>query len=266
MTRTPRVGGLDGCRRGWVLVTLPAWPTPLDPDDPGTVELAVVAHLADAADRTRRRTRPDGLALLCVDMPIGLAEAGPRACDVDARRRLGPRRASVFPAPVRGVLEATDHADANARHREIDGRGLSVQAWNLVPKIREVDAWITPADQRRVVETHPELAFAALADGVPLPHTKRTPAGQALRLDLLRPLVGDLLARPRPPGAAADDVLDAAALALCARDLAARAADDPPGPIAGLLRVAPTDTRGLRMAVAPPANLVGPPGGPPRDR
>lgn len=43
-------------------------------------------------------------AAVGVDMPIGLAEEGPRACDGLARARLGPRRSSVFPAPSRRLL------------------------------------------------------------------------------------------------------------------------------------------------------------------
>ena len=46
---------------------------------------------------------------------------------------------------------------------------MSVQTWHLVPKIREVDA---VADDPRLVEVHPELAFAALAGTGPLASKK----------------------------------------------------------------------------------------------
>ena len=243
--RWPRqVGGLDGCRNGWVLVTLDtlgaASPAP---ECATAATVRRIATFAEVADRTRLPAHhPEHLSLLAVDMPIGLTDAGPRACDSEARRRLGPRRASVFPAPIRPVLDAADHAEATARHRAVDGRGLSIQAWNLVPKIREVDDWITAADQLRVVETHPELAFAALAGGAPRPDPKRSPAGRADRERLLRPYVGALA---HLSGAARDDVLDAAALALAAATLV-RA-----GGLASLLRDAPRDARGLAMVVAP---------------
>jgi len=130
--------------------------------------------------------------VIAIDIPIGLPTAGPRACDREARRLVGPRRSSVFPAPPRPSLSASTFADTT---------GLSMQSWNLVPKIREVDeAW-----EPRVVEAFPELVFAVLA-GAPMTHSKRTPEGQAERLASL-----GMKAAPRLTGATADDVLDAIA-------------------------------------------------------
>lgn len=142
---------------------------------------------------------------IAIDIPIGLLDAGARACDVEARRRLGPRRASVFPAPARPMLSAATYSDALAIG------GLSKQAFNLIPKIRDVDAHMTPRRQRRVVEAHPELGFAMLL-GRPCAAPKRTPEGLAER----RAAVSISVERP-PPGAKWDDVLDACALIPTAR-------------------------------------------------
>jgi predicted RNase H-like nuclease len=106
------------------------------------------------------------------------------------------------------VLDATDHADACERSRRAIGVGVSIQAWNLVPKIRELDAVMTPDRQRRVRETHPELAFARLA-GEPMADPKRSPAGRSARCAAVGLGVSDL---PRLPGATPDDILDAIAL------------------------------------------------------
>jgi predicted RNase H-like nuclease len=138
-------------------------------------------------------------------MPIGLPDRGPRACDIEARRRLGPRRSSVFPAPLRPMLDAPTYADA------LSIAGLSKQAYNLIPKIREVDALMAPDRQRTVVEVHPELCFARLL-GHPCRSPKRTVEGRAERLAVL-----DLTIERPPPGAAWDDVLDACALTETAR-------------------------------------------------
>ena len=147
----------------------------------------------------------DVLALVdgpvAVDMPIGLPAVGRRACDALARSMLGPRRASVFPVPVRSALAATSFADVT---------GLSIQGWNLVPKIREVDACWEP----RVFECSPELSFAVAA-GAPMAHPKRTPEGRAERLAVL----GEVTTAAR--GAAGHDVLDAHACLLTARRIAA---------------------------------------------
>ncbi len=204
-----RVAGVDGCRGGWVVVTVDAGGA----RRPATIE--VCATFAEVAARSFRA--------IAVDMPIGLPDAGPRAADVATRAVLGPRRSSVFPAPVRAVLDAFDHPAASARQRVIDGRGLSVQAWNLVPKIREVDTVVRAEGDDRIREAHPEAAFAALA-GAPLADAKRTAAGAATRRTLLRRAlaeVGPLLGEPPPRGAAPDDVLDAAVLAWTARRLVA---------------------------------------------
>ena len=93
--------------------------------------------------------------------------------------------------------------------------GLSKQAFHLIPKIREVDAAMTPRRQRTVVEVHPELCFARLL-GAPCAAPKRTADGRSERRTAID------LALDRPPiGAAWDDVLDACALVETARRLAA---------------------------------------------
>lgn len=139
--------------------------------------------------------------VIAVDMPIGLPASGRRACDTAARVALGPRRSSVFPVPTRPALAATSFAEVT---------GLSIQAWNLVPKIREVDACWLP----RVVECSPELSFAVAA-GAPMTHRKHTPEGRAERLAVL----GDVVTAAK--GAATHDVLDAHACLLTARRVAA---------------------------------------------
>jgi predicted RNase H-like nuclease len=90
-----------------------------------------------------------------------------------------------------------------------------VQLWNILYKIREIDAVITVDLQRRVREGHPETSFALLA-GAPLRFNKKTPQGAAERRELLAPHFGRI---SRVPGAAFDDVLDAYALLWSARRL-----------------------------------------------
>ena len=171
-------------------------------DATAIVEVIVIERFADVVAL--------GCDAFAVDMPIGLLEHGPRACDVEARRRLGPRRSSVFPTPLRPMLAATTYAEALAVG------GLSKQAFNLLPKIREVDAVMTPDKQKQIAEVHPELCFARLR-GQPCAAPKRTPEGRAERVAAL----GVALGRP-PSGAAWDDVLDACALVETARRLADR--------------------------------------------
>lgn len=159
-----------------------------------------------------QRARTGEIVAVGIDMPIGLPDAGARACDVAARRRLGPRRSSVFPTPVRAVLGSTDHQAAVRRSRAVDGRALSIQAFNLLPKIAEVDSVIDACLVGAVVEVHPESSFAQLA-GAPLLSTKRSAVGRSERWRLLADAVHGSSAplRERYRGAAPDDVADAVA-------------------------------------------------------
>ncbi len=212
----PISAGIDGCRRGWVLV--------LRTPTRAGARFACAAHrcVADAIDQALGC----GAAAIGIDMPIGMSADGRRRADGEARARLGPRRSSVFPTPVRSVLDATDFHDALDRSRRVSGRGLSIQAWNLVPKIAELDRWVTPDHDELLFEVHPELAFARLAGGAPLPDAKRTPAGAAHRAALLRTAVRNesfdpVAERARlGAGVAVDDVADAAAVACSAAQLA----------------------------------------------
>ena len=150
----------------------------------------------------RLRTLADLRAdVALIDIPIGLAASGPRTCDLEARRLLGrPRASSVFPAPTRALL-----AQVSPR--------CSRQLFNILAKIREADelapgvcGWF---------EGHPEVSFALMSGGRGLAEPKRTPAGRAHRLSLLRRAFTQLPARLD------DDEADAYALLWSARRLAA---------------------------------------------
>ncbi|MSV88611.1 MAG: DUF429 domain-containing protein [Actinobacteria bacterium] len=204
------VAGVDGCRGGWVVVI-----TGIEPGSPSTV--AVVPDIAPVTiDLGSGR-----LAAVGIDMPIGLAADGHRAADVAARRLLGARRSALFPTPPLDVLGATDYADALARCRAASGKGLSIQAFNLLPKMRELASRIEPSMQPRLSEVHPETSFAVVR-GEPCAEPKRTPGGSAERRDALREHFVDLddLMQTIPRGAKPDDVLDAFAAAWTARRVA----------------------------------------------
>jgi predicted RNase H-like nuclease len=194
--------GFDGCPAGWVAVTL------VD----GMVDtVEVVASLAPAVAAR-------GPAAIAVDMPIGLVD-GIRDADVAARRLLPGRASSVFSTPPRAVVggwrdgTVATHAQATALAVATTGKGLSQQAWRLVPKIAEVDALLASLTSSSpsvpVLEVHPEVAFTVVT-GTPLPR-KRSWAGVNARRTVLADLgvhlpdrfVGDELAAP-------DDVVDAA--------------------------------------------------------
>ena len=193
------VAGLDGCRAGWVMATAPLRAT-------RPLRLELVDDLRDVLGRLEAGT----LAAAAIDIPIGLATSTPRRCDVEARRLLGARRSSVFPAPARSVLGADSYEEACARSALACGKKISRQLFNILPKIQQVDALVTPHHQARLFEMCPELSFAVLT-GAPMRANKRTAAGRSERRAALDTVFGDLeaLVRRPPPGAAPDDVLDA---------------------------------------------------------
>ncbi len=228
------IAGVDGCPGGWYLVQARL--------EGGAVEGRVCRSFAELL-----QTLPPS-ALIAVDMPIGLLDAGARACDVQARALLGRRGSSVFPAPLRGVLGAATHVEASARARALDGRGMSIQAYNILRKVEEVDAALC-ADARaaaRTFEVHPEVSFAQLNGGPALLQGKKSADGHAQRRALLEvqfpgqldPLLG---AHPRRQ-VQADDVLDALACLWSARRLAR-------GQALCLPAQPPRDACGLRMAI-----------------
>lgn len=224
------VAGLDGCRSGWVMATVPLRAT-------GPLRLELVDDPRDIV----RRLEAGILAAAAIDIPIGLATSAPRRCDIEARRLLGARRSSVFPAPARSVLGAESYDEACARSALACGKKISRQLFNILPKIEQVDALVTPQRQARLFEMCPELSFAVLT-GAPMRANKRTALGRAERATALETVFGDIkgLARRPLPGTAPDDVFDALIGAWTARRYATQAHVQLGGEI---------DATGLRMEV-----------------
>jgi len=223
-----RVLGVDGARGGWVAASVEVDGTS------GRVASVSFLPVPDIA-----AALASDAAAVGVDMPIGLPGTGRRECDLLAKALIGRAHSRVFLTPPRAVLDAGSYAEAGRVHRRlVDGRGLSVQTWHLVPRIREVDA---VAGDPRVVEVHPELSFAALAGRVPA--SKHTEAGRTQRLAVLRawvPGLGETI--PLPAGRTAIDALDALAAAWSAtRWLAGAARTLPDHP--------PVDGRGRPMRI-----------------
>jgi predicted RNase H-like nuclease len=181
------------------MVTVPA-------AGPGTPRVEVVTDLGLIIERLERGL----LAAVAIDIPIGLPPDSSRPVDHEARRRLGPRKSSVFPAPMRRVLEATTYEEACQISRVACGRAVSRQLFAILPKIREVDALQSPALQDRLFEMHPEVSLTELA-GAPMQFHKSTGEGRHERLHALRSAFPELgtTADLRPRGTQPDDVLDA---------------------------------------------------------
>ena len=171
------VAGVDGCRTGWLCVT--------EADD--SLRAFVARDISHLVQQLPAET------LVGIDIPIGLPEVDSRQCDLEARRLLGPRRVSVFPAPLRSTIERTSndtpYADVNAEQRQHHARakGLSQQAWRLLPKIREIDTFLRkdPSRAERILEVHPELSFYFWNGAAPLSQSKKSREGRRARAHMI---------------------------------------------------------------------------------
>ena len=240
----PWVAGIDGCRGGWIVSLIEYSANRLL-----NHQIKLCPTFADVLGLD------PAPAVIAIDIPIGLLdkpEPGGRECDRQARKSLGRRASSIFSPPTRPMLKAT-------HYEQVRTQGLSIQAFNILPKIHEVDRLMTPELQKRIHEAHPELAFMSLA-GAPMQYNKKTHEGREERLlalqQLIRPTLLPVALSLKERGkssttmpqrfsrtqAAPDDLLDAYVLAWTAlrivNDQASRTPADPP-----------VDRKGLRMEI-----------------
>jgi predicted RNase H-like nuclease len=202
--------GVDACKKGWFAVCLGS-------DERWAIEIF------DSIDKLWNAFLKDSLIL--IDIPIGLPGKGKRRCDVEARKILRKRAASVFPVPCRQAVYANTYAKACRLNKKVLDARLSIQTWNISRKIREVDnLLLSNAKARRCVrESHPEICFWALADGRPMMYYKKTAQGFSERIKLLNKsypsspeIVTAALTAYRRKDLARDDILDAMVLAITA--------------------------------------------------
>ena len=204
--------GVDGCRAGWLAVIF---------DEPGGWRTAVYRDVAELWEENTNA------ALILIDIPIGLREncIEYRICDIEARQLLTKRISSVFHAPCRNALNASCQEEASRINRKETNRGLSIQAWSICKKIKEVDDFLRSNKTARsiVKETHPELCFTMLNGREQMNFPKKRNCGFEERRKLLDALykptieiIGKACDCYYRKDVAKDDILDALVLAVTA--------------------------------------------------
>lgn len=208
-----KTAGIDGCKAGWILITF---------DEPSSYHiLRTDKELKNAFDEYDR---------LLIDIPIGLEdERYTRECDRLLREKLGSEYASsVFSPPIRPALHAPSYVEANMQSYDYTEKKLTVQAWNITPKIITVDHLLTedPTLQEKVFESHPELIFMKLNGGM-IYQKKNTKKGLRHRLGLISNIeeiaadfFRDIKEEFRRNEVDEDDIVDSMALALAAKQSA----------------------------------------------
>ena len=200
------VAGVDGAQKGWIVAYVPLR------KGKGSY-LKRYEHFSEV----KAETEAMNCQAVAVDMPMGLSDEPNNEIDQELRKRLGERRSSLFPTPSSGVLNAQTYEEALERNREITGKGISIQAWNLVPQIRQVRNVVHPSDTDQFVECHPESSFAAMANSPLL--SKKLEVGIAQRVELVRAYIPDIdaIIKQLPKKCKVDDALDACAAAWTAK-------------------------------------------------
>ena len=205
--------GIDGCQSGWVSAYRE------DPIEWKFEIFPTIQNLWDIFPNAK---------LVLIDIPIGLRdrENEPRLCDKAARKYLTrTRSSSIFPTPCRASLYADSYIQANQINRKMTGKGLSKQTWNITGKIREVDILLRndPEASKVFIESHPELCFAALSNGTPMKHYKKTDDGINERLSIIESYCKDskkiltkVSLQLSNEKVSLDDILDAWILAISA--------------------------------------------------
>ena len=202
-----RAIGLDGFRNGWVAVLLDG-------------DLQGIRFCHDVAGALSI-----GFDRAAIDIPIGMTDHGERVCDLLARERLRPHSSRVFTGARRWLwLEFSDPDRANRDALLRGQKRVSRQLWHLGPKIMEVDRFVRANRSHDIREAHPELVFLRLNDCKPLP-SKKSEEGIRIRRALvkregIRDIDRWLSCERNGTGAKCDDVLDACAVAIAARDAA----------------------------------------------
>jgi predicted RNase H-like nuclease len=126
------------------------------------------------------------------------------------------------------ALSPLSYEELNLQSKAHCGKGVSKQAFYLLPKIREAEALLRSpsSDGLDWLETHPELCFSSFNGAVPMEDNKKTEAGFRERKSVLarhiaartidRLLQSLMVSVPRAQ-CARDDMLDALVCGVVAR-------------------------------------------------
>jgi predicted RNase H-like nuclease len=194
--------GVDACPTGWVGVLL----SPHRP--PAALAGATIGALVELARENAE------VAVVAIDIPIGLPDRGSRRADELARRQLPGKGSSVFTTLTRAAYAAETYELGREQNLAATGgrSSASAQAYALRTRILDVDGWLRSRPGVEVVEAHPELSFARMT-GAPLPSRKLDPEGIRARRAALEAAGLAAPAWFRGSGFGEHDLLDACAVA-----------------------------------------------------
>ncbi len=233
--------GVDSCKKGWFVVAL---------------NVSLNWEVGVFEDFGKVISKYSSFDNLLIDIPIGLASKGNRTCDLEARRYLGRRGTSVFTVPSRRAVYSSDYEGACRVNRLINGKKISKQTWNIVPKIKQLEKFLVSNTYylNKIRESHPEICFWALSDSKPMQSSKKTPDGIIERLELMKGIFpkAEILFKHskqkfKRSEVSKDDIVDALVLAISASNLTGSLASIPENP--------PKDEFGIEMEIVYPSKF-----------
>ena len=213
--------GVDGCRGGWFGVFLA-----VDGEKKCEWKIGIFKTFPCLIDFIKKEYNPAEFLIL-VDIPIGLKAGNNRLrlSDLEARKILKTRKSSIFPVPCREAAYAENYEKACEINEKLTGKRISKQAWNILPKIRDLDNLLIEKEvlREKIKEVSPEVCFQALA-GLPMKYSKKTPEGFFERKEVVKSffqfsdeLIETALFKYKRQELAKDDILDALVAAITAK-------------------------------------------------
>ena len=169
--KTTKINGIDGCKKGWFVFSLTE----------NSFECKIISSLEEI------RNEIELSQLTLIDIPLGLEEnKSSRICDIDLKKILGKKASSVFNAPIYDLLKAKTYEEACSLSFNKTGKKISLQAWYLIPKIRDANNFLQKSKNKELLkEFHPETGFYILNKCKQLNHSKKTENGINERLEIL---------------------------------------------------------------------------------
>ncbi len=207
--------GIDGCRAGWFFSLV---------NDRNEVGILLFKKIKDGLSLL------EDAGVVYIDMPIGLVQQKDevRTIDENIRTELDNAfRSSVFTIPCKQAVYAANYKEASKINKEVLGKGISIQAWNICAKIKELDIFLEEHTQLKNImkEAHPELSFQRI-NGNPLNHKKKTAEGKVERMLILESqfegitkIYKNFRKKFLKKDVADDDILDSLVLAFEKKDL-----------------------------------------------
>ena len=155
-----KLGGIDGCKGGWILVKY------------SNEEYKLKKY----EDFDSLMSDNQQLDRVLIDIPIGLSSVNfNRTVESKMRAELQNRHSTVFNSPCRLAVHEENDKKAKEINKQVENKSLSNQSLSIRKKIKEVDDNLSRASSRiEIIESHPELCFKYLNKSIVQSNKTRT--------------------------------------------------------------------------------------------